>query len=162
VVEVVHGDGGGNVAFLDRGNVNLEISLAVREPEKSSLKCGEVVRDPFDAPKDQVPLAFLARLFGPMGLHLLDIERVEVEPSLAVGLVLPTGISKHRAQIRLRSNSAKPPRTVTISLPCGVVVSARATAAATAGFFIVRRFICCWGASMTTRTCRNVSSAGAS
>ena len=37
-----------------------------------------------------------------------------------------------------------------------------ATAAVTAGVFTTRRFICCWGASMTTRTCRNASSAGAS
>ena len=33
--------------------------------------------------------------------------------------------------------------------------------AAVAGFFITRLFICCWGASMTTRTYRNASSAGA-
>jgi putative NADH-flavin reductase len=38
----------------------------------------------------------------------------------------------------------------------------QATAKATAGSFVARRFICCWGASMTTRTCRNASSAGAS
>jgi NAD(P)H-binding len=31
-----------------------------------------------------------------------------------------------------------------------------------AGLFIPWRFICYWGASMTTRTCRNGSSAGAS
>ena len=37
-----------------------------------------------------------------------------------------------------------------------------AIAAATAGLFITWRFICYWGASMTTRTCRSVSSAGAS
>src|SRR5262249_41492620 len=30
------------------------------------------------------------------------------------------------------------------------------------GFFIAWRFICCWGASMTTRTCRNGSFGGAS
>ena len=28
---------------------------------------------------------------------------------------------------------------------------------AAAGSFVARRFICCWGASMTTRTCRNAS-----
>ena len=43
-----------------------------------------------------------------------------------------------------------------------VTASGRATAAAAVGFFIARRFICCWGASMTTRTCRTASSAGAS
>jgi uncharacterized protein YbjT (DUF2867 family) len=47
-------------------------------------------------------------------------------------------------------------------LICVTGSSGRATVATTAGFFIVRRFICCWGAFMTTRTCRNVSSAGAS
>src|SRR5947208_5362295 len=30
------------------------------------------------------------------------------------------------------------------------------------GFLYNLRFICCWGASMTTRTCRNASSATAS
>jgi putative NADH-flavin reductase len=38
----------------------------------------------------------------------------------------------------------------------------RATVAAVAGFFIAWLSICCWGASMTTRTYRNASSAGAS
>jgi putative NADH-flavin reductase len=38
----------------------------------------------------------------------------------------------------------------------------RATAVATADYFITPRFICCWGASMTTRTCKNASSAAAS
>jgi putative NADH-flavin reductase len=37
-----------------------------------------------------------------------------------------------------------------------------ATAAAMAGFFTAWRFICCWGASMTTRTFRNAPSATAS
>ena len=35
-------------------------------------------------------------------------------------------------------------------------------AGATAGFFTAWRFICCWGASMTIRTCRNALCAGAS
>jgi putative NADH-flavin reductase len=43
-----------------------------------------------------------------------------------------------------------------------VTGSARATAAAVAGFFIAWLCTYCWGASMTTRTYRNASSAGAS
>ena len=42
------------------------------------------------------------------------------------------------------------------------VASGRATVAAVAGFFIAWLSIWCWGASMTTRTYRNASSAGAS
>src|SRR5262245_9081822 len=37
----------------------------------------------------------------------------------------------------------------------------RRQAPAVAGSFVARRLICCWGASMTTRACRNASSAGA-
>jgi putative NADH-flavin reductase len=36
------------------------------------------------------------------------------------------------------------------------------TAAAAGGFFITWLFTCCWGVSMTTRTCRSASSVGAS
>jgi hypothetical protein len=46
---------------------------------------------------------------------------------------------------------------------CGAVACiAHDSKPAAAGSFVVRRFICCWGASMTTRTCRNASSAGVS
>ena len=38
----------------------------------------------------------------------------------------------------------------------------QAIVAATAGLFITWRFICYWGASMTTSTCRNGLSGGAS
>src|SRR5580704_16112421 len=44
---------------------------------------------------------------------------------LAITLVRPSPV---RAKISDRSNSASPPRTVSISLPCGVVVSAQGSA----------------------------------
>jgi len=56
----------------------------------------------------------------------------------------------------------KPTRLFSKATRLLVTAMERATAAAIAGFFIAWGFICCWGASMTTRTCRNASSAGAS
>src|SRR5262245_37052508 len=43
---------------------------------------------------------------------------------LALARLRPSPV---RARISSRSNSARPPRTVSISLPCGVVVSAQAS-----------------------------------
>jgi putative NADH-flavin reductase len=56
----------------------------------------------------------------------------------------------------------KPTRLFSKATRVLVAAMGQATASAAAGSFVVRRFIYCWGASMTTRTCRNASSAGAS